>query len=118
MPKMILVVDDSNTNLIMVKDALHQNYKIITLSSAAKMFVFLEKITPHLIILDIEMPEMTGIEAAKILKSQHPTIPIMFLTATKDAEREKIANSLGVQSFITKPFTKQQLLEKVENCLK
>jgi len=55
--KTIFAVDDSDSNLSLAKKALEEHYRILTMPSAAKMFALLEKITPDLILLDIEMPE-------------------------------------------------------------
>jgi len=65
MMKTIFAVDDSDTNLSVVKKALEKHYRIFTMPSAVKMFALLKKITPDLILLDIEMPEMDGSEALK-----------------------------------------------------
>ncbi|MCL2016859.1 MAG: response regulator [Defluviitaleaceae bacterium] len=122
MQKTILVVDDSNTNLLKVREVLHDKYKVVTLSSATKMFSFLAKIKPDLIILDIEMPDMNGLDAARILKSpsgnnKNKNIPIIFLTATYNAEREKLATTIGAANFVIKPFTPEILLEKIANAI-
>jgi putative two-component system response regulator len=67
--KTIFAVDDSDTNLATAKKALEGRYRVLTMPSAAKMFALLEKISPDLILLDIEMPEMDGFDALLRLKS-------------------------------------------------
>jgi len=69
MSKTIFVVDDNDTNLSTAKEALKGQYRVMSLPSAAKMFALLEKITPDMILLDIEMPEMSGFEALRLLKN-------------------------------------------------
>ncbi|MCL1999150.1 MAG: response regulator [Turicibacter sp.] len=119
MKKIILVVDDNNTNLLLARDSLSEEYKVITLASAKKMFTFLEKIRPDLILLDIEMPEMDGIKALKILKADEKLkdIPVMFLTIMSDQAVEILGFQLGVVDFIAKPFSKLVLLNRIKTHL-
>jgi putative two-component system response regulator len=119
MPKTIFVVDDSDTNLSMAEEALESHYRVITLPSAAKMFAFLEKIPPDLILLDIEMPGMGGFEALQRLKAQekHADIPVIFLTGITDAPTEAHGFELGAVDFITKPFSVPVLLNRIKTHL-
>ena len=119
MRKTVFVVDDSNTNLLVAKDALSDSYKVITLSSAAKMFALLGKVKPDLILLDIEMPEMDGIEALKHLKADPASsdIPVIFITAMSDSSIEALGFKLGVVDFLTKPFSKHVLLRRIKSHL-
>jgi len=119
MQKTIFVVDDSSTNLAMAEEALEKQYLVITLSSAPKMFTALEKIIPDLILLDIEMPEMTGFEAIKILKanSQTENIPVIFLTNITFATVEAEGIELGAVDFIAKPFSEPVLINRIKNHL-
>ena len=119
MLKTIFVVDDNATNLSVAEEALESLYQVITLSSAAKMFSIMEKVTPDLILLDIEMPEMTGFEAMKRLKanSSHAEIPVIFLTSLSDAVNEAYGIELGAVDFITKPFSVPVLLNRIKNHL-
>ncbi|MDR2716615.1 MAG: response regulator [Treponema sp.] len=113
--KTIFVVDDSDTNLLMVEEALEDHYRVMTIPSAAKMFVFLEKITPDLILLDIEMPEMNGFEALQRLKSrpEYANVPVMFLTGYLDHAIEARSRELGAAEVIIKPFSAPALLERI-----
>ena len=119
MQKTIFVVDDSDTNLSMAKEALKEHYRVMTLPSAAKMFALLGKIKPDLILLDIEMPKMDGFEALKRLKTDpaREAIPVIFLTGMTDAEIEVQGFQLGVVDFITKPFSGPVLLNRIKTHL-
>jgi len=119
MQKTIFIVDDSDTNLSMAKEALKEQYRVMTLPSAAKLFTLLEKIKPDLVLLDIEMPEMDGFEALKRLKgnSEHANIPVIFLTSMTDATVEVAGFQLGVVDFITKPFSEPVLLNRIKTHL-
>jgi len=117
--KTIFVVDDSDTNLTMAESALEDQYRVMTMPSAASMFSFLEKVTPDLILLDIEMPEMNGFEALeKIkLKEKYKDIPIMFLTGRTDADVEARGFEMGAVDFVTKPFSAPVLLNRIKTHL-
>jgi len=89
----------------------------MTLPSAIKMFSMMENLTPDLILLDIEMPDMDGFEALARLKESEVDIPIIFLTSLIDAEVEAKGFQLGVIDFITKPFSAPVLVNRIKTHL-
>ena len=113
--KSIFIVDDNKTNLMTAKAALDGIYKSYAMPSAARMFQMLEKNTPDLILLDVDMPEMDGFEAMLKLKAneKHKTIPVIFLTAKQDNETEVRGFELGALDFINKPFSSTVLLRRI-----
>ncbi|MDR0501927.1 MAG: response regulator [Treponema sp.] len=117
--KTIFVVDDSDTNLTMAETALETHYRVMTMVSAAKMFSLIQKITPDLILLDIEMPEIDGFEALRRLKLNYALagIPVMFLTGRTDAEVEARGFELGAVDFVTKPFSAPVLQNRIKTYL-
>ena len=119
MVKTVFVIDDSVSNLSLAEQALEGNYQVMTFSSAEKMFPVLKKITPSLMLLDIEMPKMDGFEVLKQLKydAKYSQIPILFLTALIDPANEAYGTDLGAAGFVKKPFTASQLLETVNGIL-
>jgi len=118
--KCIFVVDDSSINLLTAKEALSEHYIVMTLSSAMIMFEFLNNIKPDLILLDIEMPDMNGFEALKQLKTdnRYAGIPVMFVTGNNDSATESLGYEMGAIDFITKPFSKSALLDRVKDFFK
>ncbi len=118
--KIVFVVDDSAVNLAKAKQTLEGSYRVITLLSAEKMFALIDKITPDLILLDIEMPEMDGFAALQKLKKNEKTkyIPIIFLTAFNDEIREAHGLELGAVDFIAKPFSTPILLNRISHHLR
>lgn len=116
--KTIFAVDDNGANLVACKQILRPFYEVYPIPSAEKMFKLLEHVTPDLILLDVEMPEMNGYEAARRLKSgEHNKIPVIFLTARDDPESEQTGLNLGALDYIRKPFSSSQLLERIRNHL-
>ena len=117
--KTIFIVDDSDTNLIMAETALESKYRVMTMPSAAKMFSLLKRLIPDLILLDIEMPDMNGLDALKKLKSVSSwvDIPVVFLTGRSDTEAEVQGFELGAVDFITKPFSESVLVNRIKTHL-
>ena len=112
----IFVVDDDITNLVFAKKALTDSYDVFTAPSAAKMFALFATNTPDIILLDVDMPEIDGYAAIKIVKAHEKTahIPIIFLTAKSDPESELEGLSLGAVDYISKPFSLPLLRKRIE----
>ena len=117
--KTIFIVDDSDTNLLTAEEALEDYYRVMTLPSADRMFSLLEKITPDLILLDIEMPIINGFEALEKLRKSGSwaNIPVIFLTGTANASIEDKSQKLGASGVITKPFSAAALLDIINRCI-
>jgi CheY-like chemotaxis protein len=111
----IMLVDDNRTNLMIGKMALSEDYTVLTVVSAMKMLETLEWFNPELILLDVEMPEMNGFEAIKILKSRPETrdIPVIFITASEESEQEREGLRLGAVDYIIKPFSPPLLRQRI-----
>ncbi|AEF86214.1 adenylate/guanylate cyclase catalytic domain protein [Treponema primitia ZAS-2] len=114
--ELLILVDDNPTNLMNGINVLSEKYNVFTAPSAKKMFALLEKHRPDLILLDIEMPEMNGYEAIKILKGKDETrdIPVIFLTGKSETNDELDGLTLGAIDYITKPFVPSLLLKRIE----
>ena len=112
----IIVVDDDIINLVVAKNNIAKKYHLFTAPSGQKLFKLLEKVLPDLILLDVEMPEMNGYEVLKKLKGEERTagIPVIFLTAKMDSESEAKGRKMGAADYITKPFSGEQLLNRIE----
>ncbi|MCL1902810.1 MAG: response regulator [Oscillospiraceae bacterium] len=117
--KKIVLVDDNPANLSTCKKTLKDLYEVFPTPSAAKMFEILQHITPDLILLDVEMPEMNGYEAMKLLKSDdaYKNIPVMFLSAMDDAESEMVGLKLGAVDYIHKPIVGALLTKRIDTHL-
>jgi len=117
--KKIIAVDDNVETLTSLKDSMKNTYEVYTCSSALKMFDLLEHFLPDLILLDVEMPEMNGYEAAKKLKSneKYRPIPFMFLTNRNDIDNEIRGLSLGAIDYIHKPIIAPVLLQRTKTHL-
>lgn len=115
----ILIVDDNNDLLELISDELSSDFYVET---AANGKLALEKIPhfkPDLIISDIMMPVMDGIELCRILKSDSSTsgIPLMILTAKHDVDAKIEGLTIGADEYVTKPFNIEELKLRITNLL-
>ena len=118
----ILIVDDFQDNLDLVEDMLDDDgyENIICVLSAKEAYVELETNNIDLIILDIMMPDIDGIEACKHIKSdeRYEDIPIIIATAKSDLETLQEAFAVGANDYIRKPIVNDiELLSRVKNAL-
>jgi len=112
----IFLVDDNIVNLNAGKAALQHKYTVVTMPSGDMLLISLKKVKPSLILLDIDMPGMNGYDVIKAVKLNPETadIPIIFLTGKTEIEDELLGFSLGAVDYVTKPFSQQLLLKRVE----
>jgi len=117
--KKIIVVDDNIESLTALKDTLKDIYDVYPSLSSSKMFELLEHVVPDLILLDVEMPEMSGYETAIKLKAdeKHKQIPLMFLTIRDDINSEMEGFKHGAIDYIHKPFVSPLLLQRIKTHL-
>ena len=113
----IMLVDDDETTLTMGKEILEDRYTVYPIPSGEKFFDIIKRVSPDLILLDVEMPEMDGYAVIKRLKKNADTaeIPVLFLTARNDPGNELEGLSLGAIDYITKPFSPPILVQRIEN---
>ncbi|MCL2171852.1 MAG: response regulator, partial [Defluviitaleaceae bacterium] len=117
MDKTIFVIDDSHTNLFVAEEVLEPFYNVITIPSGEAAIEMLGKITPQLILLDIDMPGMDGFGVLDFLKghTSYRDIPVIFLTSISDPKTEARGFDMGVVDFIIKPFSAPVLLNRVRS---
>ncbi|MCR5432180.1 MAG: diguanylate cyclase [Lachnospiraceae bacterium] len=115
----ILIVDDNNVSLSLAKNMLGDKYEIFAVISGEQALKFLEKKDADLILLDINMPEMSGFETLKRIREipEHINIPIIFLTSDTDPETERKCFEMGAFDYIVKPFQKVTLCSRVARTL-
>ena len=119
MEQIILIVDDDRLNLMYAQKVLGPHYRIAAANSAMAAFRYLETHRPDLILLDLNMPEMDGIEAIERLKQteEYRSIPVIFLTADRSAETEARCFQAGAVDFLGKPFSTEVLKSRVHKTL-
>ncbi|MDO9548386.1 MAG: response regulator transcription factor [Candidatus Marinimicrobia bacterium] len=121
MNELIAIVDDEPDILELVSIHLEKaNYKIAKFDNSQEFLNFVDKKTPDLLILDLMLPDIDGIEVCKQLKSDHKTsnFPIIMLTARGDEFDKVLGLELGADDYITKPFSTRELVARVKAVLR
>lgn len=116
----ILIVDDTPDNIRFLSSLLtRQGYKVRKALNGQMALIAVKTLTPDLILLDINMPEMDGYEVCRRLKADDTacSVPVIFLSAWDDAEDKVKAFQVGGVDYITKPFQFAEVLIRIENQL-
>ena len=118
--KKILVVDDVMSNTILLKILfINGGFDVCTANNGNSCIESAQKENPDIILLDVMMPDISGFDAAVILKKDPNTweIPILFLTALNNSQDLVHGFEVGASDFLTKPFNKEELFVRVERIL-
>jgi putative two-component system response regulator len=104
--KTIMIVDDTEMNIVILVEALQEDYELIVAINGLDAIELLEDQKPDLILLDIMMPEIDGYEVLKKLKGNPDLehIPVILLSAITDSDSKNKGFSLGAVDYVTKPF--------------
>ena len=117
--KRILAVDDAATILLRITDALEKYYDVVTVNSGVRALRFLEQEKPDLILLDIRMVPKDGFETLRDIRAMEDRadIQVIMLTGLEDRKSVMEGIKLGISDYILKPFTPDDLLERIQRVL-
>lgn len=115
----VLICDDSAFLRMMVKDILQKNdFEVVGETANGKQAIEeFHRLQPDLLLLDIVMPEMDGLETAKRILSEAPGFPIVMMSERSTSGMIIEAAKLGAKGFVTKPFAQQTLLKEIRQAL-
>jgi two-component system, OmpR family, response regulator len=115
----LLVVDDEQTILQLLSGSLRfAGFEVITAASGAEALRAVAASKPDLVLLDVMMPDGDGFEVVRRMRSSGPDVPVIFLSA-RDGVRERVAGlALGGDDYVTKPFSLDELLERIRAVLR
>ena len=119
-PAKILIVDDNlQVARILQKSLIREGYDVEMATNGSRGVQKAEDFHPDLIIMDLMMPVMTGLEAAEHLRSHHNTkdIDIIFLTATQQKSERAFAERIGIEKYLSKPFSVREVVTAVKDTL-
>jgi two-component system OmpR family response regulator len=118
-PHRVLVVDDEPNIADVVCMALRfQGFAVETAGTGGEALKAVASFNPHLILLDVMLPDMEGFEIAQRLGAQRTNVPIIFLTA-RDATEDKVRGlTLGGDDYVTKPFSLEELIARIRTILR
>ncbi len=115
-PGLILIVDDEPTNLQVAREILSPHYSLIYANNGKNALVSALKHQPSLILMDIDMPDLSGYEVCKQLKNQPETedIPVIFVSNLNEVGHEMIGFESGAIDYIVKPISPPILIARVK----
>ena len=115
----ILVVDDESTNLHIMRQILKDDYDLSFVKTGHEAIKQAEKLVPNLILLDLMLPDIDGLEVCRRLKASPHTesIPVIFITSMDDGADEALAFQAGAVDYITKPVSRAVVLARVNTHL-
>ena len=116
----VMVVDDNTVNLATVEQALMDKYEVIPMISGRRAIKYLYRDKVDLILLDVQMPLMDGIDTLREIRTQPngTTVPTIFLTSRTDKNTVLEGSKLGIMDYITKPFEPDDLQKRIERVFK
>jgi len=117
--KVLIVDDDPGIRMLLSKFLQREGIETVLAQNGLEGVEFAKKHQPDLIIMDVVMPQMDGLTAARLIKFYKPLsdVPILFLTA-KDADKEiELAQAVRAEVYITKPFDVRQVIDVVRETL-
>lgn len=117
---LVLIIDDNNGMRAYLRSILQDKYNVSEATNGEQGLEKARREVPKLVVCDVMMPVMDGLEFTKRLKEDTATshIPVVLLTARSLSEQRKEGYDTGADSYITKPFSGQVLLSRIENLLR
>ena len=115
----ILIVEDEPNMVTGLRDNFEfEGYEVLTASDGVAGLERALKESPDLVLLDVMMPRMSGLDVCKQLKAKRPTIPIIMLTARGQEVDKVVGLELGADDYVTKPFSIRELVARVKAVLR
>lgn len=112
----LLVVDDETEIVDFLKIFFEErDFEVETASSGDKAIEKADKFRPQIMLLDVQMPGMSGMEVLKAVKEKHPEIKVIMVTALETRDKIEEAMRLGADNYITKPLSLEYLEKDVQD---
>ena len=113
----VLVAEDTRSNYLLIFSILRKDYTVEWAHDGLEAVQMCKELSPDIILMDIRMPVMDGLEATRKIREFNSTIPILAVTAFAfESDKEK-AREAGCSGFITKPISVSLLKEQIKNAL-
>lgn len=115
----ILIADDDQTIIGFVQIVLEaQGHQVMSARDGQEALARFDEVSPDLVILDIMMPKMSGLDVCSILRDKAPLLPIIMLTAKQQVQDLVTGLHSGADDYVTKPFKRQELVARIEAALR
>lgn len=115
--KTILVAEDNDSNYILMTYILKRYYQFLRARNGQEAVEMVDKGGIDLVLMDIKMPVMDGLEATAKIKEKHPDLPVVALTANAFESDRQSAMQAGCSDFLTKPVSSEKCLKAIETLI-
>ena len=116
--KKVLVAEDNDSNYILMTYILKKYFEYDRAKNGQEAVEMVEKSDYDIILMDIKMPVMDGLEATKVIKEKHPDLPIVALTANAFDSDRQLALEAGCDDFLSKPVSSESCLKTIRKFVK
>ncbi|HXV12892.1 MAG TPA: response regulator, partial [Candidatus Krumholzibacteria bacterium] len=118
MPKTILIIDDEKTIRWSLAEAIAAGgYDTVDAETAADGVAKFRDASPDLVLLDMKLPDGSGLDVLKMVKAEDPSVPVVMMTAYAEVETAVEAMKLGAYDFVAKPYSVDKLRVTISNAL-
>lgn len=115
--KKILVAEDNDSNFILMSYILRKSYLFERANNGLEAVEMVEKGQYDVVLMDIKMPVMDGLEATRLIKMKHPELPVVALTANAFDSDRQLAMEAGCDAFLSKPVNREGCLSVIGKIL-
>jgi signal transduction histidine kinase len=115
--KSILVAEDTDSQYLLLESLIGTDYRLQRATNGTEAVSMLQESTPDLVLMDIRMPVLNGIDATRLIRSIAPHVPIVAVSAFNLDQDRNAAMEAGCIDFLSKPYTKTQLLDIIQRTL-
>ncbi len=115
--KTILVAEDNDSNYILMTYILKRSYQFLRARNGQEAVELADKGGIDLVLMDIKMPVMDGLQATAAIKEKHPELPVVALTANAFDSDRRLAMEAGCDDFLSKPVSSEKCLEVIARLL-
>lgn len=116
--KTILVAEDTDCNYVLIKAILGSTFNLKRANDGMEAITMFEELQPDLILMDLKMPNLGGLDTTRIIRELSPDTPVIALTAYAYEQDKQAALEAGCNDFLTKPFTQEGLKEAIKKWMK
>ena len=112
--KKVLVAEDNDSNFVLMSYILKMYYQFERAKNGLEAVELVDKNQYDIVLMDIKMPVMDGLEATKVIKGKHPDLPVVALTANAFDSDRQLAMDVGCDDFLSKPVSSEACLETIK----
>ena len=115
--KTILIAEDNDSNYILMTYIMKRSYQFQRAKNGQEAVEMVDNGGIDLVLMDMKMPVMDGLEATKLIKEKYPELPVVALTANAFDSDRQLAKEAGCNAFLSKPVSSEKCLQTIEEII-